>query len=496
MSHGMCDILHNWVMKNNLLKQLINHRSRFMLASLILTGLVLAPAQIFAAESEGSVVTHFGAVFFMFAVVLLAGKVGSIVERYGQPAVIGELVAGIALSGLGFVGWALVGQTLDNQIIGFAASFGALLLLFSIGLESNIHEMKKVGLNALVVALIGVITPFVLGAYVLAPILFPDSGANTRLFIGASLVATSVGITCSVFRSLGILKTRAAQTVLGAAIIDDVLGLIVLAVVSALVVGGDVTPLGVALIAAKSFGFLGAAIIAGPYIAKPVSRLLRSIHRGVGMKIALALSFALVFGYVAELFGLEPIIGAFAAGLLLDQVHFRDYDDQEIVSDIKKFEFSSADDRKAMLAMANRHSQKDVEDLVATIGHIFIPVFFVYTGMQIQFSSLLQPELYVVAILISVFAFAAKLVAGFAAKGNMREKLLVGVSMVPRGEVGLIFAATGKSLGVLNDQVFSTIVLVVIMTTFISPPLIKAMASDDSKIKKIPMRLRFVFARD
>lgn len=465
--------------------------------SAFLALVLVAPVRVFASGVESTSATiHFGMVFLLLAIVLLAGKVGSIVEKYGQPAVIGELLAGIMLSGLAYAGWGLVGEALDSQIIAFAASFGAVLLLFSIGLESNIQEMKKVGLNALFVALVGVITPFVVGTYLLAPILFPETSANTRLFIGASLVATSVGITCSVFRSLGILKTRAAQTVLGAAIIDDVLGLIVLAVVSALVVGGDVTPAGVALIAAKSFGFLGAAILAGPYIAKPVSKLLRKIHSGIAMKVSLALAFAFVFAFIAEKFGLEPIIGAFAAGLLLDQVHFKDYDDQPIISEIKGHTFASAEDKKAVTAIVNRHAEKDVEDLVATIGHIFIPVFFVYTGMQIEFGSLLQPQLYVTAFIIAVFAFIAKLVAGLVAKGSMQEKLLVGVSMVPRGEVGLIFAATGKSLGVLSDQVFSTIVLVVILTTFVSPPLIKAVSSGSHKKARTLLKLKFATAKD
>lgn len=464
-------------------------KSRSLSIALLLA--VLSPLTAYAASSEKPVV-HFGIYFFMFAIVLLAGKLGGIVERFGQPAVIGELLAGIVLSALGYFGWGLIGQATDSTVISFVASFGALLLLFSIGLESNIHEMKKVGINALAVALIGVVTPFVIGAYVLAPMLFDNISSNTKLFIGASLVATSVGITCSVFRSLGMLKTRAAQTVLGAAIIDDILGLIVLAVVSALVTGGEVTVLGVMLITLKSFGFLAGAVILGSLLTGHISRFLRRIHSGVGMKVTLAIGFALLFGYIAELFGLEPIIGAFAAGLFLDAVHFKDFDDPGMVEDIKKLEFESSKDKTALMNIINKHREKHVDDLVNTIGHIFIPVFFVYTGMQIDFGSLLQPQLYVIAMFIAVVAFLTKLIAGFAAKGPLREKVLVGVSMVPRGEVGLIFAATGKSLGVLSDEVFSVIVLVVIMTTFVAPPLIKAIAS--SKIKRPKLKLKLNYA--
>lgn len=415
---------------------------------------------------------HWGEVFLMFAIVLMAGKIGNIVERFGQPAVIGELLAGIILAVFGYVGWGLMDEIATNDSIAFLSSFGALLLLFSIGLESNLTEMRRVGPNALLVAVIGVVVPFVFGTWVLGPIFFGDESFNARLFLGAALVATSVGITASVFRSLGIIRTRAAQTVLGAAVIDDVLGLIVLAVVSALASGGDVSAGMVAELALKSFGFLGGALILGTLTAGPVSRLFSIISAGVGMKLALTLAFALGGGYLAEVFGLEPIIGAFAAGLVLDAVHFRHYDDPAFVGLLKAIDFRDDRDREAVDAIIDRSRHSHVEDLIGFLNMIFVPIFFVYTGIQIDIGSLLQPDLYLVALVISIVAIAGKLVAGVAARGDTTEKLLVGISMVPRGEVGLIFAATGKSLGVLTDELFSIIVLVVITTTFIAPPVI------------------------
>lgn len=415
---------------------------------------------------------HFGIVFAMFALVLVAGKLGNFVEKYGQPAVIGELLAGVALSAIGYYGWDFIAEINANEIISYLAQFGALLLLFSIGLESNIKEMRKVGVRALFVALIGVVVPFVLGSFILAPIFFGDADSNARLFLGASLVATSVGITASVFRSLKLTKSRAAQTVLGAAVIDDVLGLIILAIVSALASGGELTTGLVLELALKSFGFLGGALLLGRVSAPYISKIFSKIHTGIGMKLTLAVGFALLFGYLAELFGLEPIIGAFAAGLLLDAVHFESFSDPEIIEELKYLE-TDEKHGKTMAGLIKKHRHAHVEDLINSIGLIFIPVFFVYTGMQIDFGSLLQPKLYLIAIIISVFAVGAKLVAGFAAQGSRNEKMLVGFSMVPRGEVGLIFAATGAALGVLDSELFSTIVLVVIITTFISPALIK-----------------------
>lgn len=450
--------------------------SFFCFAALLsMTGVVQAASEGAHGDSSSGVI-HFGTVFAMFALLLIAGKVGNFVERFGQPAVVGELAFGILLSAVGYFGWSFIGEIGANEIIAFIASLGALLLLFSIGLESNLTEMRRVGVSAMLVALIGVTVPFVLGAYILAPIFFGDASTAAKLFLGAAMVATSVGITASVFRSLGISRTRAAQTVLGAAVIDDVLGLIVLAVVSSIAIGGTVTAGSVSVIALKSFGFLIGAIVLGKLSAKPISKVFSKIYKGIGMKLTFAVSFALLFGYLAELFGLEPIIGAFAAGLILDQVHFNSFADPLIVDDLKALEFKAKKDREEIMKLINKHRHMHVEELVSSIGLVLIPVFFVYTGMQINFGSLLQPRLYVIATVISIAAIFGKVVAGLAAKGIWKEKLLVGLSMVPRGEVGLIFAATGKSLGVLNDEIFSVIVLVVVMTTFVAPPLIKRVA--------------------
>ncbi|MBW3538317.1 cation:proton antiporter [Candidatus Parcubacteria bacterium] len=435
----------------------------------------LLPTFLLAAEKAdaGEPTTHFGLAFLMLAIVLVAGKLGNIVERYGQPAVVGELFAGIVLSGLGYFGWHLIPEITHNQVMAFLAALGAVLLLFAIGLETRIVEMRQVGVSATLVAVVGVVVPFVLGTVILAPLLFPDSNANARLFLGAAMVATSVGITASVFRALGIQQRRAAKTVLGAAVIDDVLGLIVLAVVSALVGGGQVSAGMIALLAAKSFGFLGGALIIGKFLAEPISKFLSSIHTGAGMKATLAVGFAFVFAWLAEVFGLEPIIGAFAAGLLLEEVHFRSFQVPAMVRELRAVLADDPQEKSAASRIIRKHQEKHVEDLINNIGLIFIPVFFVYTGMQINFGSLLEPKLYLVAAVLSLAAIAGKVVAGAAAKGDRREKLLVGVAMVPRGEVGLIFAATGKSLGAINDVMFSTIILMVVITTFVAPPLIK-----------------------
>jgi Kef-type K+ transport system membrane component KefB len=410
-----------------------------------------------------------GFLFLLVGVALLAAKLGGIIERFGQPTVLGELFMGIVLSGLAYFGVQFIDELRHNEIIEFLAQFGVVILLFQIGLESNLTTMRKVGTNALLVAVVGVVLPFVFGTWVLGPILFSDEAFTAHLFLGASLVATSVGITASVFRSFKISKSTAAQTVLGAAVIDDVLGLVVLAVVSNIASGGEVTVGSVGIILLKAVGFLAGATILGRLTADKISYLFSSIHPGIGMKITLALTFALGFAYLAELFGLEPIIGAFAAGLLLDPVHFRRFHMPPIVSSLQHIRGFNKAEKTKLSEIIEEHRNSHVEDLIGSLGLVFIPVFFLLTGLSIEFESLLNPRLYVLALIITVIAIAGKFAAGFASKGDKNEKSLIGMAMVPRGEVGLIFAATGKGLGVLSDELFSIIVIVVILTTFVAP---------------------------
>jgi Kef-type K+ transport system membrane component KefB len=438
------------------------------------TGVVYAAGD--SGESSESVM-HFGIIFAMFALLLVAGKIGNFLERFGQPPVVGELAMGIVLAGLGFLGWGFIGEAASNEIIAFIASFGALLLIFSVGLESSLTQMRHVGFRAVLVACLGAAASFIFGAYIAAPLLFPEASSVSRLFLGAAIVATSMGITASILRSLNVTRTRAAQTFLGATVVNDVIGLILLAIVASIAISGTVSAGSIAMIALQSFGFLVGAIILGRVCAKPLSKVLGKIHSGIGMKLTFAVSFMLLFGFLAEVFGLEPIIGAFAAGLILEQVHFRAFADPEIVSDLKSLPFKRTEDREMVANLINKHRKMHIEDLVQKMSLVFIPIFFVYTGMQINFASLLQPNLYVIALGVSFFAVLGSMLAGLAAKGSFKEKMLVGATVMPRGEVGLIFAATGKSLGILSDQMFSVIVLVVVMTTFAAPTIIKRLVT-------------------
>jgi Kef-type K+ transport system membrane component KefB len=356
-----------------------------------------------------------------------------------------------------------------DEIITFLAELGVVVLLFQIGLESNITKMKAVGVRAFLVAVVGVIVPFVLGTYLVGPWLLPGLSSNAYLFLGAALTATSVGITARVFKDLRKLQLPEAQIVLGAAVLDDVIGLIILAVVSAIVTVGAVSLGMVGWIAGKAILFLVGAIVVGQLLAPWLGRLLSRVHAGPGMKLTLAISFGLIIAWLANVVGLAPIVGAFAAGLVLDPVHFKRFHEPAVIDEVRA-SVATADSavRQRVEQALEHHNQHHVDELVEPLAHFLVPIFFVVTGMGVKLETFADPKIVVVALGVTVAAFVGKLAAGLVA-GKCMNKVLVGFGMVPRGEVGLIFAAIGKSLGVVSDSMFSVIVVMVMLTTLITP---------------------------
>lgn len=408
------------------------------------------------------------------AVLLLLAKLSSLVEKIGQPAVVGELLAGILVGNLVLVGFGAMEPAKSDPVLGFIAELGVIILMFQIGLESNLNAMRKVGLRALLVAIIGVVVPFGLGTFVLGPLLFPDLSTNAHLFLGATLTATSVGVTARVFKDMGALQSPEAQIVLGAAVIDDVIGLIILAVVSGIVTTGGVSLDAVSWIIAKALLFLVGALVIGQWAAPTISRGFAKINTGVGMKFSLAIVFCFLLAYLAAAIGLAPIVGAFAAGLVLDEVTFKDYDKMEVVPDVQAaLSDASEATKQRVQAVLEHHSKHHLETLTVPVANLFVPIFFVYTGMQVNLSTLFDLRALVIALALTVVAFLGKLVSGLAA--GSANKWIVGWGMAPRGEVGLIFAVVGKQLGVVDDQTFSVVVIMVMLTTLLTPMILSAL---------------------
>lgn len=385
--------------------------------------------------------------FLVLAAMLVAAKLlGELAERFGQPAVLGELVAGVLLGGsvLGIVPTAGTGA----EVVHVLAELGVVLLLFEIGLETDLKEMFRVGTASLSVAAVGVALPFAFGFGYWAYLPHAASGGTpdltiSAIFVGATLTATSVGITARVLSDLGQMNTQEARIIIGAAIIDDVLGLVILTVVSGLAAGASVEALGVVRVLAVAVGFLVAAVLVGRFAAPKLFDLVVRM-RVRYVLLVFAIAFALGLSAAAALVGSALIIGSFAAGVIL--------------SGTNQFD--------------------TIEHEVRPVASIFTPIFFVTVGASVNLGLLNParegaPGVLGVAAALTALAIVGKLAAGWAAPWVKFRRLAVGVGMVPRGEVGLIFADIGRRTGVLNEAVFGAVLLTVMATTFVAPPALK-----------------------
>ena len=388
------------------------------------------------------------------AVILIAAKLGGeLATRLGQPAVLGELAVGVLLGNLRFMGIGAFEHFKTDPMVDMLSRLGVIILLFAVGLESTVGQMLAVGLSSLLVAAVGVIVPFALG-WGVGALLLPDAGVYVHAFLGATLTATSVGITARVLQDLGKTDTPEARIILGAAVIDDVMGLVILAVVSAAITaagtGQAVSYASLLVILAKAVLFLVGALVVGVRLS-PVLFRLASRLQARGVLLALALGWCFFLSWLASAIGLAPIVGAFAAGLVLEGVHYRTLVDR---------------------------GEHELEELVAPIAAFLVPVFFVVMGMRTDLASFADTRVLGIAAALTAAAVVGKQVCGLAVVGGGVDRVTVGLGMIPRGEVGLIFANMGMALvlagtPIITPPLYSAIVVMVIVTTLVTPPALK-----------------------
>ncbi|PJA29239.1 MAG: cation:proton antiporter [candidate division Zixibacteria bacterium CG_4_9_14_3_um_filter_46_8] len=408
-------------------------------------------------------------ILVIWVIILVSAKLGGeLFERLGQPSVLGELMAGVILGNIILLnpdwtffeplrieapteGWA--------NFIDLLARLGVILLLFEVGLESTVAEMREVGKSSLLVAATGVIAPFVLGfgismAFIreipagLVDRLPADFNLiNIHIFIGAALCATSVGITARVFKDLGKLQTKEAKIILGAAVIDDVLGLIILAavvgMVGAAMTGQEFSFTSIAKITFIALGSLTASIVLGTLLAPRIIRFLWKLHTQ-GVAVITALIFCFMLSWLADEAGLAAIVGSFAAGLILEEVYFKGFKDEVTL-----------------------------HQLIRPISTIFVPIFFVLMGIRVRIENFANIEILGLTLSVTLAAIIGKQVCGLVIGGQEIDRLSIGVGMIPRGEVGLIFAGIGQGIGIFDASLFSAMVIMVIITTLITPPVLK-----------------------
>jgi Kef-type K+ transport system membrane component KefB len=406
---------------------------------------------------------------FALALMLFVAKIGDeIFERLRQPAVLGELLGGIALGALALLGG--IGGGIDfiraDQVVAAFAEIGVIILLFEIGLGASVRELFEVGWSSLLVALVGVTATFFLG-WGAAALCLPNDLRIEHIFIGAMLCATSVGITARVLKDLGRLNTREAKIILGAAVIDDVLGLLILAVMTeAIRSKANNTPLDAfnfVIIGAKALGFLAGALLVGHFIVPRLfARAARLQTRGV--LIAFAVAFCFLFAWLASAVGLATIVGAFAAGLVLEESQFAPF---------------------------HKRGVPELGKLLIPVGAIFTPIFFVLMGLKVDLRVFARFDLLGLALALTAAAIIGKQFCSFAVLEKHVRRLIIGIGMIPRGEVQLIFAGIGASLAlpqpngseapVVNSSTFGAVIIMVMITTFMTPILLKWVLNEERR---------------
>ena len=379
--------------------------------------------------SSGAI--DFGAIFTDLAVILIVAKLAAeLFERIKVPAVLGEIIAGIV------IGPSMLGLIDPSDAMRVLAEIGVIILLAEVGLEMDLTELRRVGKASMLVAIIGVVVPMSSG--VLAGSILGES-LNASLFLGAALAATSVGITARVFGDLKALSSTEARIVLGAAVADDVFGLIILTVVTRIVQQGSIDIAGLASTIGLAVGFLTIAGGIGIFVVPKIFAWV-GVHALSPATIGV-LAAGITFGFSAAASGaqLAPIIGAFIAGTALSRTPQHD----RIARDFK------------------------------ALGSIFIPVFFLQIGIDTDVTKFFSANVLLIAFVLTVIAIGGKIIAALGARGTNTDKILIGIGMIPRGEVGLIFASIGVAVGVFDADLYAVVLLVVLLTTVITPPLLR-----------------------
>lgn len=430
-------------------------------------------------EAENSSLVLAG-VLLSLVIIYFASKLGGeICARIDLPPVLGELVGGVlvGVSAFHLLLFPESGSTADDslimsflqqtagltseatpsvfaaqsEVISLLSELGVIILLFEIGLESDLKELIRVGPQAAVVAVVGVVAPFAAGTaglvYLFAVPVVP------AVFAGAALTATSIGITAKVLAELGQISSQEGQIIIGAAVLDDILGIVVLAVVASLVKTGEIQITNIIILMISAGAFLIGAIVLGRLISPLIVGLVNEMKTR-GQLLLTGLVFAFILSYIANVIQLEAILGAFAAGLIL----------------------------------AETDKRKELEEQVIPVADIFVPIFFVCVGAKTDLS-VLNPavpanrEGLVIASFLIVVAILGKVITGFTMVGQPEiNKLAIGVGMIPRGEVGLVFAGVGSASGALSEATEAAIIMMVILTTFIAPPLLRIVFKETEEV--------------
>ncbi|MCK5387249.1 MAG: cation:proton antiporter [Gammaproteobacteria bacterium] len=382
---------------------------------------------------------------YLLTILLAARLMAEIAVRLNFPSVIGELMAGVIL------GPSLLGWLEPNEVLKLLAEIGIILLLFEVGLETDVRRLVNTGQRSFIVAIGGFVVPFALG-FSLGYLVF-DLSLLVSLFIGGTLTATSIGITIRVLSDLKRQHEKEGQIVLGAAVLDDIMGVVLLALLYEFSIGGGINMIN----ASKVLIFVAAFFILAPLAAKIISILIHrydSISETPGLIPTTIVSLVLFFAWLAHEVGAPELLGGFAAGLALSRRFFLPF---------------------GIALSTDKVFSHRIEDQMRPIIHLFTPIFFVMVGLSLNLREIdwSSPFIWSFSLLFFIIAVLGKFSGALFIKESWRMRMMVGLAMVPRGEVGLIFAELGRVSNIFNNEIYAGMVIVIALTTILPPLIMK-----------------------
>jgi Kef-type K+ transport system membrane component KefB len=397
----------------------------------------------------------------------------SIVKKFGLPLVVGEILSGVILGELHVFGINLFVNAENDPVIRFLAEFGAIILMFEIGLDSKFSDLKHNFRSGIKMAISGTILTFSSG-FLIAKFLIPNPTLSLELLLGVITAATATGISAKTFKEMGIIKSKEVQVVLVASILDELVSIFCFGIISNMILESAFNLTTFSISTIQAIGFFVFAAIFGNWITPILTKWSIKIHAGINMKIGVLLTVCFLFSWVAHKLGLATVVGAFVGGLILDQIYFKSFSQSNFFHQLNFLKSQVADSqlKYQFTQLIEKQEKRNLEELLKPISHVFVPIFFIYIGFLIDIHKLFDPLTLLITLALLLASFLGRIISGYLIRGKKMNKLVLGLGMTPIGEAGLIFAVFGKVSGVINDTVLSAIVAAVVIAAILTPILI------------------------
>lgn len=436
--------------------------------------LILLSGIFYSHSANASGYSHIDSnVYLWLALSLIITRGLSFIKKLGFPLVTSEILAGIILGNLSLCGITQFSSMTENPIIEFLANMGAIILMFEIGLSTDLIEIKKHLKSGINIALCGTLISFI-GGFIVAKLLFTNLPTSGCLIIGMIACSTATGVSAKIFKELKITRTYEVKKALTTSIVGEIICVVIFAVISGVLMSGQVNVNQVGITVLKTIAFFTIAIIFGQYVIPLITQLSTRIHAGISMKIGIVFLICITFTWLASVFGIASVIGAFIAGAVINPIHFKGFSQSKFLRELKAQVAQVAEpcQRKNISQLIKKYENDNLDELIKPLSNLFVPIFFTYIGLSLKLEYLLNHMVIITALALLVTSYISWLIAAQISRAKL-NKFVIGLGMTPIGEAGIIFAMVGQSLHLINDDIISTIVLALIITTFITPILLR-----------------------